>query len=81
MPPPPARAAGCIRRRLEQEAGRAAGLFGEDAVGRIRRAARGRPRAVSSMCLAAMIAAAGAGKRLVGRSAARAAVAGVIATG
>jgi type II secretory pathway predicted ATPase ExeA len=51
-----------------------------DAVTQIHQAARGKPRAVNNICLAALIATAGAGKNLVGQAAARAAVAEITAT-
>lgn len=75
----PDETASYIRHHLEQ-AGRTAELFSEDAIDQIHQAARGKPRTVNNMCLAAMIAAAGAGKKLVDHSAARAAIAEVTAT-
>ncbi len=68
-----------IRHHL-QAAGRTADLFTDDAVTQIHQAARGKPRTVNNICLAALIATAGAGKTLVDHAAARAAIAEVTAT-
>jgi type II secretory pathway predicted ATPase ExeA len=68
-----------IRHHLE-EAGRTPDLFTDDAITQIHAAARGKPRTVNNICLAALIATAGAGKNLVDHPAARAAIAEVTAT-
>ena len=68
-----------IRHHLE-EAGRTADLFTDDAVTQVHSAARGKPRTVNNICVAALIATAVAGKNLVDQAAARAAVAEVTAT-
>jgi type II secretory pathway predicted ATPase ExeA len=75
----PDETAGYIRCHLEA-AGRTADLFTDDAVTQIHQAARGKPRAVNNLCLAAMIATAAVGNSLVDQSAARAAIAEVTAT-
>jgi len=75
----PDETAGYIRHHLEA-AGRTAELFTEDAVSQIHQAARGKPRTVNNICLAALIAAAGTGKTLVDHAAARAAITEVTAT-
>jgi type II secretory pathway predicted ATPase ExeA len=75
----PDETAGYIRHHLES-AGRTADLFTDDAVTQIHQAARGKPRTVNNICLAALIATAGAGKNLVDQAAARAAVAEITAT-
>ena len=49
-------------------------------VTQIHQAARGRPRMVNNICLAALVATAGAGKNLVDHASARAAIAEVTAT-
>jgi type II secretory pathway predicted ATPase ExeA len=71
--------AGYIRHHLEQ-AGRTAELFTDEAVAQIHQAARGKPRTVTNICTAALIATAGAGKNLVDHASARAAIAEVTAT-
>jgi type II secretory pathway predicted ATPase ExeA len=76
----PEETAGYIRHHLA-EAGRTTELFTDDAITQIHQAARGRPRMVSNICLAALVVTAGAGKNLVGHAAARAAIAEVTATG
>jgi type II secretory pathway predicted ATPase ExeA len=68
-----------IRHHLEA-AGRTADLFTDDAVAQIHQAARGKPRTVNNIAVAALIATAGAGKNLVDQAAARAAIAEVTAT-
>ena len=68
-----------IRHHLE-EAGRTADLFTDDAVTQVHSAARGKPRTVNNICVAALIATAVAGKNLVDQAAARAAIAEVTAT-
>jgi len=68
-----------IRHHLEA-AGRTADLFTDDAVTQIHQAARGKPRTVNNICLAALIATAGAGKNLVDQAAARAAITEITAT-
>ena len=75
----PDEASSYIRHHLE-EAGRTADLFTADAVTQIHAAARGRPRTVNNICLAALIATAGAGKNLVDHAAARAAITEITAT-
>ncbi len=71
--------AGHIRHHLA-EAGRTTELFTDDAITQIHQAARGKPRMVNNICLAALAATAGAGKNLVGHAPARAAIAEVTAT-
>ena len=68
-----------IRHHLE-EAGRTADLFTDDAVAQIHQAARGKPRTVNNICVAALIATAVAGKNLVDHAAARAAITEITAT-
>ena len=63
-----------------EEAGRTADLFTDDAVAQVHQAARGKPRTVNNICVAALIATAVAGKNLVDHAAARAAIAEVTAT-
>jgi uncharacterized protein (UPF0548 family) len=46
-------------------AGRTADLFTEEAITQIHQAARGKPRTVNNICIAALIATAGAGKNLI----------------
>jgi type II secretory pathway predicted ATPase ExeA len=75
----PEETASYIRHHL-QAAGRTADLFSQDAVTQIHQAARGKPRTVNNLCIAALIATAGAGNALVDHSAARAAIAEVTAT-
>ena len=75
----PDETASYIRHHLEA-AGRTADLFTDDAVAQIHQAARGKPRTVNNICLAALIATAVAGKNLVDHPAARAAIAEVTAT-
>jgi type II secretory pathway predicted ATPase ExeA len=74
----PDETAGYIRHHL-QAAGRTADLSNDDAVTQIHKAARGKPRTVNNICLAALIATPG-GKNLVDQAAARAAVAEITAT-
>jgi type II secretory pathway predicted ATPase ExeA len=68
-----------IRHHL-QEAGRTANLFTDDAVAQVHQAARGKPRTVNNIAVAALIATAVAGKNLVDQAAAGAAVAEITAT-
>jgi type II secretory pathway predicted ATPase ExeA len=75
----PDETASYIRHHLEA-AGRTADLFTDDAVTQIHQAARGKPRTVNNICLAALIATAAAGKNLVDQAAARAAIAEITAT-
>jgi len=75
----PDETASYIRHHLEA-AGRTADLFSDDAITQIHQAARGKPRTVNNLCIAALIATAGAGNSLVDHSAARAAIAEVTAT-
>jgi type II secretory pathway predicted ATPase ExeA len=74
----PDETASYIRHHLEA-AGRTADLFTDDAITQIH-AARGKPRTVNNICLAALIATAGAGKSLVDHAAARAAITEITAT-
>jgi type II secretory pathway predicted ATPase ExeA len=75
----PEETASYIRCHLEA-AGRTADLFSQDAITQIHQAARGKPRTVNNLCIAALIATAAAGNGLVDHSAARAAIAEVTAT-
>jgi type II secretory pathway predicted ATPase ExeA len=75
----PEETASYVRHHLE-EAGRTADLFTDDAVAQIHQAARGKPRTVNNICVAALIATAVGGKNLVDHAAARAAIAEVTAT-
>jgi len=75
----PDETASYIRHHLEA-AGRTADLFSQDAITQIHQAARGKPRTVNNLCIAALIATAAAGNSLVDHSAARAAIAEVTAT-
>lgn len=75
----PGETASYIRHHLEA-AGRTADLFTDDAITQIHQAARGKPRTVNNIAIAALIATAGAGKTLVDHAAARAAIAEVTAT-
>jgi type II secretory pathway predicted ATPase ExeA len=75
----PDETAGYIRHHLAA-AGRTADLFTDDAVTQIHQAARGKPRTVNNIAVAALIATCGAGKNLVDHAAARAAIAEVTAT-
>ena len=61
-------------------AGRASPLFSDDALALIHDTSRGKPRTVNNLALAALVATYAAGKKLADESAARAAVAEVIAT-
>ena len=63
-----------------REAGRSAELFTDDAITHIHQAARGLPRTVNNIAVAALIATAVAGKNLVDQAAARAAIAEITAT-
>jgi type II secretory pathway predicted ATPase ExeA len=75
----PAETASYIRHHL-QLAGRDGDLFSDDAIAQIHEAARGKPRAVNNLALAALIATYAAGKKIADQAAARAAIAEVIAT-
>jgi type II secretory pathway predicted ATPase ExeA len=66
-----------IRHHL-QLAGRDGELFSDDAIGQVHEAARGKPRAVNNLAIAALIASYVTGKKIVDQSAARAAVSEVI---
>ena len=61
-------------------AGLLPGLITDDAVTQIHQAARGKPRTVNNICVAALIATAVAGKNLVDHAAARAAITEITAT-
>jgi type II secretory pathway predicted ATPase ExeA len=67
-----------IRHHL-QLAGRDGDLFSDDAIAQIHQAARGKPRAVNNLAIAALIATYAAGKNIADQSAARAAISEVIA--
>ena len=54
--------------------------LGRSHITQIHQAARGKPRTVNNICVAALIATAGAGKNLVDQAAARAAIAEITAT-
>ncbi len=75
----PDETAGYIRHHLEQ-AGRTTELFTDDAIAQIHQAARGKPRTVNNIAIAALIVTAGTGKNLVDHASARAAIAEVTAT-
>jgi type II secretory pathway predicted ATPase ExeA len=66
----PGETAGYIRHHLAQ-AGRTAELFTDDAVAQVHQAARGKPRTVNNIAIAALIATAGADKNLVDQASAR----------
>jgi type II secretory pathway predicted ATPase ExeA len=66
-----------IRHHL-QLAGRYGELFSDDAVTQVHDAARGKPRTVNNLAIAALIATYVTGKKIVDQSAARAAVSEVI---
>ena len=68
-----------IRHHL-QLAGRDGELFSDDAIAQIHQAARGKPRAVNNLAIAALIATYAAGKNIADQSAARAAISEVIAS-
>jgi type II secretory pathway predicted ATPase ExeA len=68
-----------IRHHL-QHAGRDRDLFSDDAIAQIHQAARGKPRAVNNLAIAALIATYAAGKNIADQSAARAAISEVIAS-
>jgi type II secretory pathway predicted ATPase ExeA len=61
-----------------QLAGRGEDLFSDDAISQIHEAARGKPRAVNNLAIAALIASHAAAKKIVDQSAARAAISEVI---
>jgi len=75
----PDETASYIRHHLET-AGRTADLFTDDAITQIHTAARGKPRTVNNIAVAALIATAVAAKNLVDQAAARAAIAEITAT-
>ena len=66
-----------IRHHL-QLAGRGEDLFSDDAITQIHEAARGKPRTVNNIAVAALIATYVTGKKIVDQTAARAAVSEVI---
>jgi type II secretory pathway predicted ATPase ExeA len=66
-----------IRHHL-QLAGRGDDLFSDDAVAQIHEAARGKPRTVINLAIAALIATCTTGKKIVDQSAARAAISEII---
>ena len=68
-----------IRHHL-QIAGRADELFSDDAITQIHEAARGKPRTVNNLAVAALIATCATGKKIVDQAAARAAITEVIST-
>lgn len=68
-----------IRHHL-QTAGHPGDLFADDATAQIHEAARGKPRTVNNLSVAALIAAYASGKTIIDNAAARAAVAEVITT-
>ena len=68
-----------IRHHL-QLAGRDGELFSDDAVSQVHEAARGKPRTVNNLAIAALIASYVTGKKIVDQSAARAAISEVIST-
>jgi type II secretory pathway predicted ATPase ExeA len=68
---------GYIRHHLTL-AGREADLFSDEAISQIHAAARGKPRAVNNLAIAALIATCAAGRKLVDQQAARAAITEVI---
>ena len=73
----PDETSGYIRHHL-QLAGRDGDLFSDDATAQIHDAARGKPRAVNNLAIAALIATYATGKKIVDQSAARAAINEVI---
>jgi type II secretory pathway predicted ATPase ExeA len=68
-----------IRHHL-QLAGRDDHLFSDDAITQIHEAARGKPRTVNNLAVAALIAACVTGKKIIDQTAARAAVSEVISS-
>jgi len=68
-----------IRHHLHH-AGRDGDLFSDDAITQIHEAARGKPRAVNNIAIAALIATCATGKNIVDNAAARAAITEVITT-
>ena len=75
----PEETSGYIRHHLHLHlhlhlAGRDADLFSDDAITQIHQAARGKPRAVNNLAIAALIATCTAGRKLVDQAAARAAI-------
>jgi type II secretory pathway predicted ATPase ExeA len=68
-----------IRHHL-QLAGRDGELFSDDAVSQVHEAARGKPRTVNNLAIAALIATYVTGKKIVDQTAARAAISEVIST-
>ncbi len=75
----PGETASYVRHHL-QLAGRDSDLFSEDAITQIHEAARGKPRTVNNLAIAALIATYATGKKMVDNTAARAAVSEVITT-
>jgi type II secretory pathway predicted ATPase ExeA len=75
----PGETGGYIRHHL-QLAGRGDDLFSDDAITQIHQAARGKPRAVNNLAIAALIATCTTGKKIAGQSAARAAISEGIST-
>jgi type II secretory pathway predicted ATPase ExeA len=75
----PGETASYVRHHL-QLAGRSEDLFSDDAIAQIHEAARGKPRTVNNLAIAALIATYATGKKMVDNTAARAAVSEVITT-
>ena len=75
----PEETGGYIRHHL-QLAGRSEDLFSDDAITQVHEASRGKPRTVSNISVAALIATYVTGKKIVDQTAARAAVSEVIST-
>ncbi|HUY52875.1 MAG TPA: AAA family ATPase [Streptosporangiaceae bacterium] len=75
----PGETASYIRHHLRL-AGRETHLFSDDAITQIHDSARGKPRTVNNLAVAALIATCAAGKNTVDQSAARAAIAEILAT-
>jgi type II secretory pathway predicted ATPase ExeA len=75
----PEETGGYIRHHL-QLAGRSEDLFSDDAITQIHEAARGKPRTVNNLAIAALIATCTTGKKIVDQTAARAAISEVIST-
>jgi type II secretory pathway predicted ATPase ExeA len=73
----PAETGSYIRHHL-QLAGRGEDLFSDDAITQIHQAARGKPRTVNNLAIAALIASYAAAKKIVDQPAARAAISEVI---
>jgi type II secretory pathway predicted ATPase ExeA len=75
----PDETASYIRHHLKL-AGRDDHLFTDDSITQIHEAARGKPRTVNNLCIAALIATCAAAKNVVDQAAARAAIAEVLTT-